>query len=382
MKQIVIALAVTASALVTAQLSTINSTRLEPRFYNDVPTSNFTFGNVWPGVFFDDVVSAPSGFANRHVWSVSNDGGSTSYLFQGTDNFTLTQKVKLSVVGSVNKEAGIIFINNGNGDHIFLVKTANNGEVAAFAGAFPFFSFTQNFNDRYVPGETATMSVTYFKDVDNINKVVYRYNNHFSGALVWGNVEGFLLPDTRIGGYLQVQNDPNNSANSGRADFSDITVSPAGRAFPESITVSLGRVTDGDKRSLHFSDGAALRICKFIIPNVTVAPITVQVDATSNYDTLSSLAFRMNSRMANAGLFGQTLDLFDWSTNSYSATDTLTTAINTTYQSNDVNATGSVGRYLGPNHELRARFRVRQTGPVSTVNWCGEFDEANFVIAP
>ena len=185
MKQIVIALAVTASALVTAQLSTINSTRLEPRFYNDVPTSNFTFGNVWPGVFFDDVVSAPSGFANRHVWSVSNDGGSTSYLFQGTDNFTLTQKVKLSVVGSVNKEAGIIFINNGNGDHIFLVKTANNGEVAAFAGAFPFFSFTQNFNDRYVPGETATMSVTYFKDVDNINKVVYRYNNHFSGCLLY-----------------------------------------------------------------------------------------------------------------------------------------------------------------------------------------------------
>jgi len=382
MKQSLIVLAAVASTLASAQYSTINSTRLETRFYNDVPTSTLTFGNVWPGVFFDDIVSAPSGFANRHVWSVSNDGGNTSYLFQGTDEFTLTQKVKLSAVGPVNKEAGIIFINNGNGDHIFLVKTGNNGEVAAFAGAFPFYSFTQNYNDHYVTGDTVWMSITYFKDVDNLYKCIYRYTNHFSGALPWGNIEGMLLPDTRIGGYLQVQNDPNLAANEGRADFGDITVSPANKVFPETMTVNFGKVTGGDKRSLYFTDGAPLRICKFIVPNLTVAPITFSIDGTSNYSTLSSLGFVVTSRMINAGAFQEILDLYDWSTSAYSLTDVSTATINLTYSTRTLNATGTVGRYLGPNHEVRGRIRIRQSGPAATILWCAEIDEATFTVAP
>lgn len=383
MRLTVIALAVAASALASAQYSSINSTRLEPRFYNDMPLSNLTTGNTWPSVFFDDKnVSAAGGFANRHLFSVSNDGGATSYLFQGSDAFTLTQKVTLNVTGSSNKEAGIIFMNNGNGDHIFLVKTDNNGEVAAFAGAFPFFSFTQNFNDHYVPGTTVTMSVTYFKDADNLNKAIYRYNGHFSGSLLWGNVEGELLADTRIGGYLQIVNDPNNPNNGGRADFNDITVSPANKAFPESITATLGRLVDGDKRSLFYSDGAPLRACKGFVPNLTVAPVTIQVDAVSNYDTLTALAFHVNSRMVTAGSFSQTLDLFDWSANGYSPVDFLTTVINTTYQTHDVNASGVVSRYLGANHELRGRIRIRQTGFTASPAWCSEIDEANFTITP
>lgn len=381
MRNIILALAAITSALATAQLSTLNSTRLETRYYNDIPGSLLTFGNTWPTVFFDDAnVSAPTGFANRHIWTVSNDNGLTSYLFQGTDSFTITTQVKLTVDGTQNKEAGIVFYNDGNGDHIFLVKTGNNGEVACFAGGFPFFSFTSNYNDHYVTGTTVPMSITYFQDTDNIYKVIYRYKNHFSGALPWANVEGMLLPNTRIGGYLQVMNDSANPTNGGRGDYGDITVSPGNKAFPESINVNLGKITAGDKRSLYFSDGSALRMCRFIVPNQQVAPVTVEVLGTSNYDTLTALAFHVNSRMGNAGVFTQTLDLFDWSTNAYSTTDVASSAMSTTYAASDLNATGNVSRYLGPNHELKARFRVKQTGPATTVNWCADFDEATFTI--
>ncbi|MBS1724792.1 MAG: hypothetical protein JSS66_17760 [Armatimonadetes bacterium] len=381
MRQTLLALAVTMSALASAQLSTLNSTRLELRYYNDMPNSVLTFGNPWPSVFIDDEnVSAPSGFANRHVWTVSNDGGNTSYLFQGTDNFTLTEKVKLTVNGPQNKEAGIVFYNDLNGDHIFLVKTGNNGEVAAFAGAFPFFSFTQQYNDHYVTGSTVTMSVTYFKDTDNVNKVIYRYQDHFSGALPWANNEQALGPNTRIGGYLQVQNDPNNPNNGGRGDFNDITVSPANKVFPDNINLLLGKVTDGDKRSLYFSDGAPLRVCKFIVPSQSSYPVTFEVNGVSNYDTLSSLAFHVNSRMSVSGLFGQVIDLYDWSTGQYA--DSNTSSVTTAYSAHDAVATGNVGRYLGPNHELRGRVRIKQTGPASSSAWCAEVDEGNFTVAP
>lgn len=382
MRLTLLALAVAASGLASAQYSSINSTRLEPRFYNDVPGSTLTFGNIWPNVFFDDQnVSAPTGFANRHLWSLSNDNGATSFLFGGTDAFTLTAKIKLTATGPKNKEAGLLFFNDGNGDHIFLVKTGNNGEVAAFAGAFPFFSFTQQYDDHYVLGTTVTMSVTYFKDTDNLNKAIYRYNNHFSGALNWGNIEGRLLDNTRIGGYLQVENDANVPNNGGRGDFNDVTISPANKAFPEIFTVVFGQVAAGGRRSLYTTDGDALRMCRFLVPNQQVAPITYTIEGTSVYDTLSSLALVVNSRMVTAGLFSQTLDLFDWSTNSFSATDTRTDAINTTYAARTLNATGNVGRYLGPDHQVRGRVQIRQTGPTANPNWCAEFDEANFTVA-
>jgi hypothetical protein len=200
--------------------------------------------------------------------------------------------------------------------------------------------------------------------------------------LAWGNIEGQLLADTRIGGYLQVVNDPGNPTNGGRGDWNDITVSPANKAFAENITATLGRLVSGDKHSLDYSDGAPLRACKGFVPNVTVAPVTIQLDGVSNFDTLSALSLHVNSRMVNAGSFTQTIDLFDWSTNAYSLVDVLSTPITLTYQTQDVNATGVVSRYLGAGHELRGRLRVKQTGFAATPVWCTEFDEANFTITP
>lgn len=384
MKLILAALGVATAGLATAQVSTINSTHLEPRFFNDVPGSNLTITNPWPTVTIDDAnVSAPTGYANRHFWNLSNDGGNTSYLFQPTDYWTLRFNLKLTSVGTKNKEAGVMLMNSINGDHIFLVKMDNGGEVAAFGGAFPFYSFTIQYDDHYVLGTDVTMAVTYFKDpADNIDKIIYRYNNHFSPAQAVANLEGYLLPDTRIGGYLQVVNDPNNPNNEGRAEYTNIMISDADKVLPETMNVNLGRVTSGNVRSLFYTDGDVLRVCRFIVPNQNAAPVTVEVQGTSMYPSLSALTFHVNSRSATNGLFAQILDLYDYSTSSYSTVDTRTDTLNTTYAVRDLAATGNIARYLGPNQELKARFRVKQTGPSALSLWCSEFDEANFTVAP
>ena len=383
MRTLFIALGVMTAAVSSAQLSTINSTQAVPRFWNDIPTSNLTFTNVWPGVVIDDqnVSRKEGGYANRNAWFLSNDGGVNPYLFN--TSFTYGFKVKLDVVGGENKEAGVMLLNDLNFDHIFLIKTANNGEVEAFAGGFPFYSCTSQWGDQYVPGTTVDMSITYFLDpVDNVNKVIYRFNNHFSGALPWANNEGFMGPDTKVGGYLQVVNDPNNPNNAGKAAFSDIYVCDANKALTSAVVVKLGKNTAGNNRSLFKTDGDMYRMCKFVVPNQNAHPVNIEVEGTCNYSSLSALAFHVNSRMANSGQFGQTLDLYDWSTSSFSATDTRTDPINTTLTIRDLAATGALSRYLSPDQVLKARIRVKATGVVATQLWCMEVDEANFTVTP
>ena len=68
-----ICLATASSAL--AQISAINSVTYHPREYNDVTNSILTVVSNYPAmiVFDDRNVSAPSGFANRHVWRFSTN---------------------------------------------------------------------------------------------------------------------------------------------------------------------------------------------------------------------------------------------------------------------------------------------------------------------
>ena len=61
-----------------AQISTINSATYHPREFNDVPGSILTVVSNYPSLiaFQDQNVSAPTGFANRHVWRFSSQFGS------------------------------------------------------------------------------------------------------------------------------------------------------------------------------------------------------------------------------------------------------------------------------------------------------------------
>ncbi len=156
----------------------------------------------------------------------------------------------------------------------------------------------------------------------------------------------------------------------------------AARVNPDSVAVRLGRLDAGNAASLANVDGNALRVCRFIIPNQQVAPVTVEVNGTAPSSTASALEVVSLSRMTVNGLFSQTLDLFDWSIAGFSPVDFRTDSINTTYQTRSLNATGNVSRYIGAGNALVARYRIRQTGPAASPSWCSEHDQFVWNVTP
>src|SRR5512138_1144965 len=85
-------------ATATGAYAQINSAAYRPRTYNDVPGSLLTVVSNYPSLiaFSDRNVSAPSGFANRHVWQFSADSGVTAYKFSNDVFFTATMTVTLT----------------------------------------------------------------------------------------------------------------------------------------------------------------------------------------------------------------------------------------------------------------------------------------------
>lgn len=208
----------------SGQVSTINSAAVAPRFYNDVPGATLTVVTNYPSLisFDEQNVSSATGFANRDMWHFSNDGGATAYQFQSTDYFQVSMKITL--VGNPatpRKEAGFVFNNPANDGGEFILDTDGH-EVVAFGGFLPFYAFPKFFNS----GDTVTMGITYFRDQNGKNAIMYTANGTNSPALELSNTEQGLINNTTIGGYLQIQTDGSNPTNSGFASYANITISP------------------------------------------------------------------------------------------------------------------------------------------------------------
>lgn len=150
---------------------------------------------------------------------------------------------------------------------------------------------------------------------------------------------------------------------------------------PTAFTVTLGQRQTGDLTSFRSTDGNVMRVCKFVVPNQSVAPVQVTVEANAPVPVSSTLAFSTNSRMASAGSFSQQLELWNWAGNGWDATDTRTDAVNTTMTQRDLAATGNLARYYqNGTFLLRARYQVRKTGPSAVSAWCHEMDRAVWVL--
>jgi hypothetical protein len=188
-----------------------------------------------------------------------------------------------------------------------------------------------------------------------------------SFAIVPGQVSGYIIS-------------PIFTVTSLRADLTDMQQAgqvplPAPVVVrPDSATVVLGRTDSGDVTSLRQEDGVSLRVCRFIVPNQSVAPIQVRVDGTTAVPPLM-LDFTVRSRMATVGSFSQTLELFDWTSNAYDPADARTDLIDTNFASRTQSATGSASRYSASG-ALRAKYSVRQSGPAASLVWCHEADLA------
>src|SRR6266478_8460019 len=212
-----------------AQISTINSATYTPRQYNDVPAATLTVVSNYPSLisFTEQNVTKPSGFANRDAWHFSSTSGASPFLFGSTDYFTATMTVTLTGNPiSPRKESGFVFNNPLNDGGEFIVNTDGH-EVVAFGGFLPFFAFPRTFQS----GDTVTLGMTYFRDSNGKNAIIYSANCLQSPPLEFSNLEQGVIDGTSIGGYLQIVNSSTIATNSGKAAFHNIEIGGADQDF-------------------------------------------------------------------------------------------------------------------------------------------------------
>jgi hypothetical protein len=228
-----------------AQVSTINSSVVTSRVFNDIPGAKFTGINSYNISLSEAGVSAPTGYANRDIWQFSNNG-STAYQFQSGDYFNASFNLKLTGSGTsgIDLEAGWLFSNPSGsigGDLQSIVKA--DGEVVQFGGP-SFFGFSPANGGTSVPnyvlGATYTMGLNYVVDPNTgRNAFQYSVNGVFAasspGDTYFDLAAGAGPAGSPLGGYFQIQNDPNNPNNNGTALFQNISIT----AVPEPATFTL-----------------------------------------------------------------------------------------------------------------------------------------------
>jgi hypothetical protein len=186
------------------------------RVFNDCPSSTLTSGSNYPAMIFiqDCDLSCP-GFANLHVWRLS-ENGLDPILFENMESFRL--RTTLTLTGEADGEAGLQVTPwwASDTEGRFNVRSSD-GEIAAFGGRLPFYSFTASQGITYTRGDPITLEVTYMaNDLNEMNPGTIEYrvflNNtwYTSGALAFdeGNPgEGYgswgILNDAQVGGHLQ-----------------------------------------------------------------------------------------------------------------------------------------------------------------------------------
>lgn len=220
-----------------AAVTDINSAIIQERFFDDFPTSTLSSTNNFPTlVNFTESNYGSGGFANRHNAVYSADSGVTPYTLTQSDGFDIQFDANLDA-GSLSprKEGGIRFDSGVTGDGLFILTS--DGEVAAFGGALPFYSFGTS---AYTAGTTATMRIIYRPDNDtdpldgDASTIEYFFNGVSSGQLDFSNLENGWASGTTISNYLQVQPDTGNPGDFAIASYSNITI-----AVPEPGTLAL-----------------------------------------------------------------------------------------------------------------------------------------------
>jgi hypothetical protein len=221
--------ALAGAALAQGPVTTINSVKMGPRRFNDFPNTLLTPTNAYPAlVEYNETgyPTTPGGFANQHIASFSADGGATKYAFSNQNPFDISFDLNLSVGSTTpRKEAGFRFDTLIGGESFFFLTS--DGEVAAFGGPLPFFSFGTS---AYTPGTNAHMRMIYHPGTGTNPgapvpaTVEYRFNNLTSGPLAFGNTENGFINGTVDGLYLQVQPNRTNPSEFADARFTNFVV--------------------------------------------------------------------------------------------------------------------------------------------------------------
>lgn len=212
-----------------ADVTDINSVKIQERYFNDYPGSTLVTTNTYPTlVSFVESNYGAGGWANRHLAMLSADSGATNRAFQNSEAFHFSFDVMLDA-GSLSprKEAGMYMETFIGGSGQFMV--ASDGEVAAFGSFFPFYSFG---GSAYTAGTTATMEMIYKPGA--VSTLEYVFNGVSSGPLACGNLENGVIDGSILGGYGNFQ--PNDSNPS---DFTQLEYTNWSIVVPEPGTALL-----------------------------------------------------------------------------------------------------------------------------------------------
>lgn len=207
-------------SVASAGVETINGILIDARNFNDYPNSTLTITELYPAQLrVEESDFGTGGFANRHRLFFTDDGA-TRFVFDNQTAFDITTTITLDGGTPAGKEAGFYF--DKFGEPRFIVK--GNGEVAAFDGAFPFFSF----GSVYTPGTAAEMRIVYSpgsgSDFVIPATIEYFFNGLPSGPIEFSNLENGMIDGTVGGFYAQFAPDSGNPADFGDATFADIRV--------------------------------------------------------------------------------------------------------------------------------------------------------------
>jgi hypothetical protein len=211
----VLALAISLSPPALADAPDINSVVVKPRLFNDCPGSVFSFTNNYPSLLsMTDTNQNCVGFANLHTWRLSTDAVNPAE-FENVEAFRFC--ADLTITGTGEAEAGLqIAPWWSESDGRLNVKTTT-GEIAAFGGRLPFYSFSDpaGYNMHYDKGETIRLEIIYRPNAlteQNPATIEYIVDGNSSGQLPFdmGNPDedpphglwGILTP-SQVGGYFQ-----------------------------------------------------------------------------------------------------------------------------------------------------------------------------------
>jgi len=125
-----------------------NSAIFHLRVWNDCPTSTLSYGSTYPtNVYIHDQPDCTSGYANLHVWRLSEDGVNPA-VFHNADSFSIAADCSLN--GTSNGETGLDCSPwwAQDTDGRFNIRIPD-GEIACFGGRLPFFSFTATYGITY-----------------------------------------------------------------------------------------------------------------------------------------------------------------------------------------------------------------------------------------
>jgi hypothetical protein len=224
----------------------INSAVINLRVFNDDSNSTVTSGNNYPTSLFikDDHLDGDGvggEWANRHNFRLS-ENGLTAAIFDNNDGFDFFADV--TITGPANSEGGLNISPwwSQDVDGVFTAITGN-GEIAAFGGRLPFYSFNNHVPPvNYVKGETIRLGAKYRPnsltqaDPGTIEYIVIKDAVTYSSGVIpfdegnpaedpphglWG-----ILNDAQVGGYFQPQINTSDPDNWGQIDFGNMYYVP------------------------------------------------------------------------------------------------------------------------------------------------------------